>query len=59
MAEASPVDGVQVHRSHWVAWDAIAAVESADGRAVLRLKRGETIPVSRSHREKLEARGLL
>ncbi len=59
MADASPVDGVQVHRSHWVAWDAIAAVESADGRAVLRLKRGETIPVSRSHREKLEARGLL
>jgi hypothetical protein len=59
MAEAAPVDGVQVHRSHWVAWDAIAAVENAGGRMVLRLKRGETIPISRSHREKLQARGLL
>ena len=59
MAEAAPVDGVQVHRSHWVAWDAIAAVENADGRMVLRLKQGETVPISRSHREKLLARGLL
>ncbi len=59
IAEAAPVDGVQVHRSHWVAWDAIEAVENADGRMVLRLKRGETIPISRSHREKLQARGLL
>lgn len=59
MAEAEPVDGVQVHRSHWVAWDAIAAVENADGKAVLHLKCGGAVPVSRSHREKLEARGLL
>lgn len=57
--EAKPVDGVQVHRSHWVAWDEIEAVETAGTRSVLRLREGITVPVSRNHREKLAARGLL
>lgn len=59
IAEAAPTEGAQVHRSHWVAWDAVDAVGTTNGRAVLRLKQGGEVPVSRSHREKLEARGLL
>lgn len=59
MEEAKPVEGVQVHRSHWVAWDEIEAVETAGSRSVLRLREGITVPVSRNHREKLAARGLI
>lgn len=59
IAEVTPVDGTQVHRSHWVAWDAIAAVERADGKLFVRLSSGSRLPVSRNHRDKLEARGLI
>jgi hypothetical protein len=59
IAEVTPVDGTQVHRSHWVAWEAIAAVEKAEGKLFVRLPSGNRLPVSRNHREKLEARGLI
>jgi hypothetical protein len=41
--------GLQVHRSWWVALDAVAAVEREDGRLSLRLVNGERVPVSRRH----------
>lgn len=43
------VAGMQVHRSWWVAFAAIEALER-DGRATrLRLSNGDTVPVSRAH----------
>jgi DNA-binding LytR/AlgR family response regulator len=59
ISEVWPVEGAQVHRSHWVAWDAVEAVEREGGKLFLRLPSGARIPVSRNHRDKLEARGLV
>lgn len=59
ISEIAPVDGAQIHRSHWVAWAAVAAVEKEDGKLFLRLHTGTRIPVSRNHRDKLEQRGLI
>lgn len=56
MAEAEPVEGIQVHRSHWVAWAAVAAAEREGARLFLRLQDGARIPVSRAHRPRVEAR---
>lgn len=59
MAEVDPDAGAQVHRSHWVAWEAIETVERNGTKLYLKLKHGARIPVSKNHRDKLEARGLL
>lgn len=59
IAETEGVDGAQVHRSHWVAWDAVQAVDRRGGNVMLRMVNGEPIPVSRNYREKLEERSLL
>lgn len=59
MAEAAAVDGAQLHRSHWVAWAAVAAVERDGAKLFVRLKHGARVPVSKNHRAKLEARGLI
>lgn len=59
MSEVAPVEGAQIHRSHWVAWTAVAAAEKEDGKLFLRLHSGTRIPVSRNHRDKLEQRGLI
>ena len=40
--------GMQVHRSFWVAYDHIAAVERHAERTVVRLSTGEAVPVSRT-----------
>jgi hypothetical protein len=48
--------GVQIHRSYWVALAAIRNFERVDGRIIVRLVNGETLPVSRSHQGQL--RGL-
>lgn len=58
IAEADPIAGAQVHRSHWVAWDAVEAVEREGAKLFLRLSHGLRVPVSKNHREKLEERGL-
>ncbi|MGP3697762.1 LytTR family DNA-binding domain-containing protein [Rhodobacter sp. NSM] len=58
MDETEGVPGAQVHRSHWVAWSAVAGVEREPGKLFLVLKDGSRIPVSRAHRAKLEERGL-
>lgn len=56
VAEAEPVEGAQVHRSHWVAWDAVEAVERDGLKVVLRLRSGQKVPVSRNHRVKVDER---
>jgi len=58
-AGLSRVEGLQVHRSWWVARRAIAGVER-DGRNLrLKLIDGETAPVSRASVAKLRAAGWL
>jgi uncharacterized protein YneF (UPF0154 family) len=47
LAELDGIEGAQVHRSWWVAKDAIAQVKRADRRVTLVLKDGAEAPVSR------------
>ena len=47
--EASPVAGLQIHRSHWVARDAVVKVHRADGKLSLELSNGLKLPVSRGY----------
>ena len=46
--------GIQVHRSHWVAFDAIAEPFRDGANLRLRLQSGEIVPVSRSYRSATE-----
>ena len=48
-AEVAGVEGLQVHRSYWVARAAIAAAERDSRRLMLVLKSGLKVPVSRAN----------
>lgn len=48
--------GMQVHRSHWVADPAVAAVIGKRGSMKLELSTGEIVPVSRRYELEVEAR---
>lgn len=41
--------GLRVHRSWWVAKDGVRGLERTAGRAIVRLRDGTAVPVSRSH----------
>ena len=49
VAELEGIEGAQVHRSWWVARDAIIEARKGDGRATLTLKDGAEVPVSRTY----------
>jgi len=57
VAELEGIEGAQVHRSWWVARDAITDAKRGDGRAVLTLKDGSEVPVSRTYAGLLRERG--
>lgn len=57
VAELDGIEGMQVHRSWWVARDAIADAKRGDGRAVLTLKDGSEVPVSRTYAGELRDKG--
>jgi len=57
VAELDGLEGAQVHRSWWVARDAIADARRGDGRATLTLKDGSEVPVSRPYARLLRQRG--
>ena len=59
MAEVQEIEGDQLHRSHWVAWAYVSGTEKTKGRLAVVLSCGRRVPVSRNHRDKLEARGLI
>jgi LytTr DNA-binding domain len=59
IAELGPAAGRQVHRSYWVARDAVAAVERHGHRTALRLVNGAEIPVSRTYLRNLREAGWL
>jgi LytTr DNA-binding domain len=48
VAELDGLPGLQVHRSWWVAREAVERVEREDGRIRLRLVNGAIVPVARS-----------
>ncbi len=55
--ELAGIEGAQVHRSWWVARDAIADARRGDGRATLVLKDGSEVPVSRTYAKILREQG--
>lgn len=61
LREVEDVNGLQVHRSHWVARDAVVGVDRrrGSGRIILRLVNGSKVPVSRSFAPVLKAQGWL
>lgn len=56
VAQLDGYDGLQVHRSWWVAADAVSGLVVQDGRLALQLRNGLTAPVSRTHRTAVRAR---
>ncbi len=48
IAETEPVPGLQIHRSHWVALDAVARTRREGDRHFVELKDGAVLPISRS-----------
>ena len=57
--ELDSADGLQVHRSWWVAKDGVAEEKRIDGRSILVLTNGTEVPVSRSYRTKARDAGLI
>lgn len=57
VVELEGLEGAQVHRSWWVARDAVAEARRGDGRAVLTLKDGGRVPVSRAYARALRQAG--
>jgi DNA-binding LytR/AlgR family response regulator len=57
IAELEGLEGAQTHRSWWVAKGAVTEAERGDGRAVLTLKDGAEVPVSRGFARQLRAEG--
>ena len=57
IAELEGIEGAQTHRSWWVAREAVTGAERLDGRAVLTLRDGAEVPVSRGFARELRAAG--
>jgi DNA-binding LytR/AlgR family response regulator len=57
IAELEGIEGAQVHRSWWVAREAITEAVRGDGRATLTLKDAAEVPVSRTYARLLRERG--
>ena len=55
--ELEGLEGAQTHRSWWVAKAAVTGAERLDGRAVLTLKDGAEVPVSRGFAKALRSAG--
>lgn len=59
IGETGNIDGLQVHRSHWIAIDHVKAARRDRDRAVLTMSDDVEIPVSRSYMPAIRERGLL
>ena len=57
LREVDGIDGMQVHRSHWVAGVAVARMVRRGGRVFLKLTNGSEVPVSRTFAPALKDRG--
>ncbi len=58
IAETRGVPGLQIHRSHWVATDAVARTARRNDRLHLVLKNGTELPVSRNYLQAVREAGL-
>ena len=58
MRETGAVPGLQIHRSHWVARDAVVRVQRSAGKVTLELSNGMRLPVSRGFLPAVRAAGL-
>ena len=59
MRETGDVEGLQVHRSHWVARAHVTAAKREGDKAILTLSDGRNLPASRSHIKALKEIGIL
>lgn len=59
IAETNPVEGLQIHRSHWVAIPGIAEIEREGKKVIIVTTAGERLPVSRTYLPALREHGLL
>jgi DNA-binding LytR/AlgR family response regulator len=59
VAELEGLEGAQVHRSWWVARAAVAEARREERRAILTLKDGSEVPVSRAYVVALKEMGWL
>ena len=57
--ETAPAKGAQVHRSHLAAFDQVHSAKRIGDRAVLAMRDGSEIPVSRSNIARIKEAGLL
>jgi LytTr DNA-binding domain len=57
--EAVPTVGLQIHRSHWVAIEAVERVGRSGGRLFVEIRGGERLPISRGFLPAARAAGLL
>ncbi len=55
--ESSPLPGLSVHRSWWVAETGVKAVKKSDGKLSLELQGGQIAPVSRSNAKRVRDAG--
>lgn len=58
MRETGGVAGLQIHRSHWVARDAVVKTHRAEGKVLLELSNGLRLPVSRGFMAGVKDAGL-
>ncbi|MEO5758784.1 MAG: LytTR family DNA-binding domain-containing protein [Mesorhizobium sp.] len=58
MREVGDTPGVRIHRSHWVALDAVTGRSRKDGKLFLKLAGDAMLPVSRSYAEAVRKAGL-
>ncbi|MEX0311370.1 MAG: LytTR family DNA-binding domain-containing protein [Tateyamaria sp.] len=56
LSDVRDEDGMQVHRSHWVALSHVTEVTRTGQRAVCALSDGSSVPVSRTYRSEFEER---
>ena len=59
IAETEPVPGLQIHRSHWVALDAVTRTLRDGDRHFVEMKDGARLPISRSSLPAAREAGLL
>jgi DNA-binding LytR/AlgR family response regulator len=57
--EVGKVEGVQIHRSHWVALDAVKRVVKTDGKVAVALPDGRRLGVSRGYMAAAREAGLV
>lgn len=57
--EMAPVAGHWVHRSHWVAADAITGALDDTARSSLFLSNGDQVPISRTYKSALQEAGVI